>query len=387
MSCSNCFNGCAETISDQCIRYTGIDVPELGILHGDSLLSVENAIVNFLVPVLDGTGINPIIEPSIICDVVSKYLPTCTECTGFTLNEVLTAIIKSVCDLQDQIDLIVADIAELNADYILGCVTGVTSSAGTHDILQATINKVCAINTTLSALILEVHNQYVPITASPGHPGIDDYIQAYINTQPQFTLYSYRMIPYAAVPYFGDMGNFDGSGAGLGDYARIFLCNGQNPGVPDLRGRTLVGATTMSAATFSPAVEPGINGNPIYSITGTNSLQGANQISLGITQIPNHNHFGSTAITTITPATHSHLMASPNDASVLTAATPLAQSHSTGGNFGYGLVGSILDATVGKTSDVTLTATTIVTVAPEGSGLPHSNIQPSRGCYYIIYIP
>lgn len=45
--CSNCYNGCAEITSDQCIRYTGIDVPVLGIKTGDSLSYVEQALITF----------------------------------------------------------------------------------------------------------------------------------------------------------------------------------------------------------------------------------------------------------------------------------------------------------------------------------------------------
>ena len=37
MSCSNCFNGCTEIISDQCVRYTGFNIPALGISNGDTL--------------------------------------------------------------------------------------------------------------------------------------------------------------------------------------------------------------------------------------------------------------------------------------------------------------------------------------------------------------
>ena len=49
MGCSNCFNGCAETTSDQCVKYTGVDIPELGITKGDPLslvlLQITNAII------------------------------------------------------------------------------------------------------------------------------------------------------------------------------------------------------------------------------------------------------------------------------------------------------------------------------------------------------
>jgi hypothetical protein len=48
MSCTNCFNGCSEINSDQCIKYTGVDVPALGITNGDTLLSIEETIFNYI---------------------------------------------------------------------------------------------------------------------------------------------------------------------------------------------------------------------------------------------------------------------------------------------------------------------------------------------------
>ena len=40
MSCSNCppdacYNGCVNVISDDCVRYTGADIPALGIQTND----------------------------------------------------------------------------------------------------------------------------------------------------------------------------------------------------------------------------------------------------------------------------------------------------------------------------------------------------------------
>ena len=48
MSCQNCYNGCADIISDKCTKYTGNNVPELGIENGDSLFSVQQSIFSFL---------------------------------------------------------------------------------------------------------------------------------------------------------------------------------------------------------------------------------------------------------------------------------------------------------------------------------------------------
>jgi hypothetical protein len=380
MSCSNCFNGCAETVSDQCIRYTGVDVPELGILHGDSLLSVENAIVNFLVPTLNGTGIKPIIDTNIICDVVKKYLPTCTICAGFTLNEVLTAIIKSVCDLQDQIDLIVADIAELNADYTLGCVTGVTSSAGTHNVLQATINKLCAINTTLIALTAQLNN-YALIVDLPS------YIATYLSTSGLTTKYYNRMIPYAVVEYYGltsgpGTPNFDGTGAGTGDWEKIYLCNGENS-TPDKRGVIGVGATngSMLGLTMPSRTNPGTPGNPVYIV---NAPYGNNTTTLGIAEIPNHTHV---ATVTVVDPKHDHIegFAGINSGASYGVSPPIAVAGNINTQSGTSTSNHAVTSK-SATGLATPGAITVVNTAWGGSGA-HTNIQPVLPCLYIQYRP
>jgi hypothetical protein len=121
MSCSNCFNGCSEIVSDQCVRYTGIDVPVLGIKTGDSLSYVEQALITFLTSTLDGTGIKIDIPTSTtICNLVKQYLPTGQDITAVDL---FNALIQATCDLQEQVDAIVAELAILNADYTIGCLT------------------------------------------------------------------------------------------------------------------------------------------------------------------------------------------------------------------------------------------------------------------------
>lgn len=361
-NCTNCFNGCTEIVSDRCVRYTGIDIPALGITTGDTLSFVEESIINFLVPVLNGSGVKPVIQDAIICNVVRQYLPTCTICTGFTLNEVLTAIIKAACNLQEQIDSINSTIAILNADYTIECLTGVTVSSDTHAIVQAVINKLCQVQVDLTALLIDVETNYVSVA------DINTYIAAYINGAS--ALVSAKMIPYVAVPFFPTpaflSGKFDGTGAGIGSWDKIYLCNGDNA-TPDLRGRVLVGATTgMGGRTMNPAVNPG-GANPNYSL-GTTA--GANQITLGPTQIPSHTH---TATAVSIDSGHTH--------SILDAATFNANVTSTGGVSQYFIKGT--DTTEIGNANIT----TSVTVNVAGGGLAHPNNQPAIGSYYIIYIP
>jgi len=367
-TCSNCYNGCTEIISDRCVRYTGIDVPALGITTGDTLSHVEESIVNFLVPVLNGVGIKPVIDDNIICNLVRANLPTCTTCTGFTLNEVLTAIIKSVCDLQEQIDILGAVVADIEAPYTTGCLTVAPGNSITHRVLQATINKLCALNAQFLQLLIDLPNTYVAIA------DLDVLIQDYLNSTTG-NLISNKMVPYSVLPYFGPITFFDSSGAGTGDWNKIYLCNGNN-GTPDLRGRALTGVINgVPGPTLSPVVDPAISpANPNYSLY---DVAGANQITLTSTQIPVHTH-ANTVNTVLTDPGHTHSFNKTNDY------TSGGQSATSG----LGVDGTQLTASSGINGTGITAVTTITNVAgPVGGGLPHANIQPVTACYYIQYRP
>ena len=224
-NCSNCYNGCTEIVSDRCVKYTGINVPVLGIQTGDSLSFVEQSLITFLTAALNGTGINPIIDPQIICNLVQANLPTCGD---LSLNDILSALIKSTCDLQEQVDVIAADLAILNADYSIGCLSGVTASSDTHAIVQATINKVCQLQVDLIALALDVTTNYVKVA------NLNSLIQNYLSVVSGITTNYYnRMVPYVVETYYGSIAGFSITGVGSGVWQNIYLCNGLN-GTPNL---------------------------------------------------------------------------------------------------------------------------------------------------------
>ena len=160
MSCTNCYNGCVEIISDRCVRYTGLDSIPLGIANGDSLLVVEEALIENVVSFLDGTGIDITIADGDYCALVTGYLPVGRVPSAL---ELFTALVKAACNLQTQVTAVAASIATLNADYDIGCLTGVTTSTDTHAIVQAIITKVCATDTDLAALALDVDTNYVKL--------------------------------------------------------------------------------------------------------------------------------------------------------------------------------------------------------------------------------
>ena len=363
--CSNCYNGCVETTSDQCVRYTGVDVPVLGIQTGDSLSYVEQALITFLTSTLDGTGIVLPINPQIICQIVSKNLISCED---LSLPNVVSAIIKAVCELDTRLTTLEGKFNTLEGPYTIGCLTGVTSTSGTHAILQAVITKLCAVEVTLNALALNVSTNYVKLS------DLNSLIASYLTSVGTSTKFYNRMVPYAVVEYYGSLtGKFDGTGAGIvgTDWEKIYLCNGNN-GTPDKRGRVPVGATTgMGGGSFNPAVDPGVAGNPSYALLGT---AGSNTVTLSPTEIPAHSH---TATATVTDPGHLHT---------------IAYAHGQADQNEPGAYGDLMDMNGTKSSSTsTNTAFTGVSVAVSvgstGGGLAHANYQPGLGCYYIMYIP
>ena len=276
MSCSNCFNGCTEIISDQCVRYTGFNIPALGISNGDTLASVELQISTFIIDLSTGNGIIPVINPADLCSLVSSFLPVSGD---ITLNDVISALIRSICALKTSVTAIESTLTTLNANYTIGCLTGVTASSDTHDILQAAINKLCSTATDLTALTIDVDTNYVKLV------DLNALIQAYLDSIAPSNLYKNNMVPYVAYEYYGSLAGFDITGAGSGLFIDVFLCNGSNA-TPDKRGRVAVGTTDgtmVGTITMSSIVNPSTAGNPSYSLNG---LAGANNVTLSATQMP-----------------------------------------------------------------------------------------------------
>jgi microcystin-dependent protein len=364
MSCESCYNGCVQTVSDECVRYTGINYEALGVETGDNLVSVEQAIMNALVPLLDGTGDAITLSAGDVCALVTSYL---TAGLTHTSREWIIALSKGECDLQAQIVVINNTLAILNANYTIGCLTGVTASSDTHDVLQAVITKLCTTVADLAALTLDVDTNYVKLA------DLDALIAAYLASQGGggSNQQNLKMVPYVAYEYYGPLTNFDGTGAGLNSagFYKVNLCNGLN-GTPDRRGRVAVGAIqNVPGGPLDAAVNPANPGNPNYAIFNT---AGANTVTLIASQMPSHSHSATaTSVGTISPNPHSHSYAG-------------VQAPSGQGD------GSRTSVPLTRnTSSVSLTVdiTTSVTNANTGGGAAHANIQPVIAAYYIMYIP
>ena len=376
MSCQNCYNGCTDIISDKCTKYTGNNVPELGIENGDSLFSVQQSIFSFLLSIIDGTSIKPEINQEFICEKISQYLGE----QELTLPNIINAILQTTCDLQTQVTNVKSSVDTINTAYTLNCISGVTDNTDTHEVLQAVITKLCSVDTALTALSLNVSTNYVKLSE------LDRLIEAYLSGGSGSAKMYNKMIPYTVVEYYGDVtGKFDSTGAGIGEWEKIYLCNGSN-GTPDKRGRVSVGAiTSVGGGTLDTAVDPSNPGNPNYSL-GTK--YGSCMVSLNVTQIPSHSHI---ATNTVIDGGHFHYLSTVSGQTSKPALSPdnyLASINNEGNDGNYILRGT-LEAlpSVGKSATSKTNISVQTSLSSIGGGLGHNNVQPSIGCYYIMYIP
>ena len=387
MSCESCYNGCVQTVSDQCVRYTGLDSIPLDITSGDNLQLVLDNIINTLVPLLTGDGDKITLLTAIRCAIINGYLPTPVDTDQWTSKQIFQALVKVVCDLQTQIDTIDSTLATLNANYTIGCLTGVTGSSDTHDIVQALINKLCATVASLTALELDVATNYVKLA------DLDALIAAYIagqsggNSNQQYL----KMVPYVAYEYYGPLTNFDGTGMGIpaNGFYKVYLCNGLN-GTPDKRGRVGVGAIqNVPGGPLDAAVNPANLGNPNYAIY---NVDGANTVTLITSQIPTHTH-NATVSASGTIGDHTHIImggAGPGPGPEPTALQVTASSNIDGGNLGYKTrPASVQSHNSGITSlsgSGAVSLSVSVSNDTAGNGAAHPNIQPVIAAYYIMYI-
>lgn len=382
-NCSNCYNGCPEIVSDKCVKYTGAPSEPLLIETGDTLLSVEEKLIASVVSFLDGTGIDITIDPAAYCELVTAYLPTCKPiCSPPTAVELFEALVKAACDLQTQISVVAVDVANIEADYNVECLTGVSASSGTHAVVQAIITKLCDLGVDLAALALDVDTNYVKLA------DLNSLISAYLASTAVENKYYTKMVPYTVVEYYGNLtgyptvsDGFSGTGVGYGYWENIYLCNGLN-GTPDKRGRVPVGVTNgMGGGAFNAAVDPGVSGNPTYTIGST---YGANTVTLTSAQIPGHTH---PAVATITDPGHRHdiwgITGGDNDDmsnTVRFAGGDKIQSETA---FFFTNTQACQTSTTGlNSSNVTIAVNNNV-----GGGSSHNNAQPALACYYIMYIP
>jgi microcystin-dependent protein len=341
--CVDCANCNGQVLSDKCVLYSGPDVPLLGITEGMQLSEVEAALIDKLQKALDGSGIT-LPSLTIGCSALTTLLGGADK----TLSNILQVLLTSNCTLHAAVTALQSSGASVAFDT--ACLT-VPANPSKDQILQASIQKICAMAADLSAIKAD----YVKASQ------LTALIQQVLQNQTTTTVvqqYS-KFVPYVAYPYFGPLSNFDASGKGLASlgFDKVYLCNGLN-GTPDARGRTLVGAVAgVQGAALDSSVDPSQNPGSNWSLK---QKFGEGAVKLSTSQLPPHSHG------VIDPG-HDHGYEGLQDA-----------GHPAGSK------DTNRRTPISKKTDKAFTG---ITIGLTGSGEAHNNYQPSLACYFIMYLP
>ena len=348
MACVDCLKSCNGIITpDKCIAYTGDAYELLGICGDESLFEIEGIILDKLLTLMDGTSIT-ITGLNTTCSLISNILST----QATTVPNLFQTLITASCNLQNQITNLTA-IVTAGYSFNTVCLSGITSTSSRDQITQALINKACDNATRITA----IEGDYVKASE------LCDLVDACINPGTgggsTTTQYNARMVPYAPIPYIGSLSNFDNTGKGLtaAGFEKVYLMNGLN-GTQDWRGRSPIGAIqNVPGGVLDSAVDPSLPQN-----VGTNYVLnqkvGVSSVALVLNQMPSHTH----------------------------AISDPGHKHSFSGVVpdGRGADGT---KAASRTTLQTSLSTTGISIGYSGSGLAHTNLQPSAACYYIVFIP
>lgn len=316
--------------------------------------------------------------------MVQQFLP-CEDCGDYTLNEIILAIIRTLCYLEAEIVVERERIDDIESEYDMDCITTSGSTNSTHDVLQSVINKVC----NLELNITQLNND---MDLKVNISDIYTYIQAYLNAQSGGNnLMCNRMVPYVVYPFYPTgtvMMNFNIYGVGSGEWANVYLCNGWGGMTPDLRGRTIVGMTDMGGVTTDPTVAPG-GDNPAYTL---GMPWGWNSVALSADDIPAHSHPVTSSVTD--PGHYTQIVAARGSSIIWDAHCAGCSSDEDGQPIVR--IESLAGINTGTEAPTTVTTTnkayTGISVNVSAgnnttSGLRHTNIQPVKAMYYIMYVP
>lgn len=353
-TCIDCLDNCSEPVSDGCVKYTGEDIPCLGICKGDALYQFEVAIAEKLCATLDGTGIN-----------VTSLVLNCTFLTDLlgtnqgTLAEILQMLADGECSLRALIKGL-DDTINTPYSFNTSCLSGLGAIPTRDDILNAALIKLCSVDSRVSAIEADyVKDSELCAKVAACISGSGSIIQEYT-----------KIPKYVALPYHGPLSVFDSAGVGLSafGYDKVYICNGQVVGsfiTPDYRGRSPLGANIgIPGGSLDSSVNPALPANSGYGIA-VGVKQGSYTNTLTTDEMPAHNH-------SVNDPGHKHTLA------------PYV---------GDGAQGSSNPSLKGDSSNNeinpinTTEVTTGITVGSAGNSQPHNNLQPSIASCFIMYIP
>jgi hypothetical protein len=352
MPCKDCYNGCPEIISDQCVKYTGPDIELFGICTGDTISIVLADIIDKITNILSGTGIT-------LSSVTFSNAPWLATLFG-TKDKTLQNLFQLLIDSQQTLKDLYESLKQTAASFDVGCLTGLPANPNRDQVVQAILNKLCSLNTTVNGL----SSVYVKITDLPTL--VKTITTQGTNGQPK--QYKDYTIPYTAFPYHGPLSNFDSTGKGLvgAGFDRIFICNGLN-GTPDYRGRSPIGAVrNVPGPTPDNTVNPN---HPLNAKTNVNyavgEKAGTNAHKLTVQELPSHTH-------TINDPGHEHDL--PRDG--------------MGGNTNmWSLVDSKYDDEAYSSNPASGKSKTGITINGAGGSESHYNVHPVIGAIFIMYRP
>lgn len=339
MACPDCLQNCDPRITDRCTEVTQ-DIPLLGIENGDTLFEFETKLVELLETLVDGTG-TTLSELTLDCDLITNLLGNQDK----TVANLIQVLVQANCELQASVTEL-QEIIDTTFSFNTSCLTGELSTR--DQILQAVILKTCNVDSRVTA----IEADYVKASE------LCDQVSLCLANSAS-TQYNARMVPGIVYPYIGSLSNFDNTGKGFAamGFDKIYLVNGLN-GTRDWRGRSPIGAiANVPGGTLDSAVDPTLSANAGLNYA-LHQKVGASSVTLTVQQIPGHTHG-------VNDPGHTHLYTSADGAS---------------GTNGSGVIFK-------TPNSVTSTSLTGITIASTGGNLPHINIQPSIGSYYITYIP
>lgn len=289
-SSSPILSNCANPTVDKCIKYTGAPVPLLGICTGDYLNEIEDIILKNIVNFASGVGIMISDIDFTTCSLFTQYI-TCCNADGDvpkSLHDLIKIIFEVLCGLDSRITTLEDFINDLKTGpYSVGCLSGLPTSPTFKQIIQAMLLELCSLATSLASLQAQIT---ALTTGLPDTIGI--FLLSHINSCQGLSAINktgtgstanlqFSGVPPigTVVPFFGDLGLFDGSGVGRTGYGACgwALADGRG-GRPNWQGVTAMGATVAGAPT-NPSAQ-----GATYSVGS--SMTGQTVVTLSPAQVP-----------------------------------------------------------------------------------------------------
>jgi microcystin-dependent protein len=348
MSCENCLQNCGDSLTtDKCVKYTGPDVPILGICTGDSLFQVEEILIDALIGVTSGTSIT-LSDLTLDCALITTLL----DGKDKTVANLVQVLVTASCQTKGELDALYA---QVNAPFsISGACLTLPTNPTRDQVLQAIATKLCSTSDAVNAIAADY------VKASQLCSLVNSCISGGATGQEYL-----KMPKYVALPYHGPLTVFDAGGAGIAaqGYDKVYICAGQSVGtftLPDYRGRSPIGANTnVPGGAMDSDVDPSLAANAGYSIVA-GTKKGEYAHTLVVAENAAHTH-------SVNDPGHTHSYIKGN-----------VSSHPTG---------NATNAIRDQVSDTTTSSTTGITINSSGGSQPHNTVHPSIGTTFIMHVP